>query len=136
MNELTFPAPEWLEVANHYLKCGSIANTADALSLPEHQITEVLARKDVRTYLDNIYLDLGYRNRNKLGQLMDEIIESKLSEAREAGMYSSKDLADLLMMAHKMRMEEIKLTQPNVPTTQTNIQLNGYDKLMEKLLGN
>ena len=67
---------------------------------------------------------------------MDKIIESKLQEAEESGMYSSKDLADLLMMAHKMRMEEIKASVPVGPTSQTNIQVNGYDKLMERLLGN
>ena len=128
------PPPEWLEVANQYLQSGSIPETAGRLNLPAHQITEILARKDVRSYLDQIYLDLGYRNRDKLGQVMDKIIDSKLQEAEESGMYSSKDLADLLMMAHKMRMEEIKVSTPAGPTSQTNIQVNGYDKLMERLI--
>ena len=63
-------------------------------------------------------------------------------------MYSSKDLADLLQMAHKMRMDEIKAqadlakTESNNIKNQTNVQINeavpfgqgNYGKLMEKLL--
>jgi hypothetical protein len=79
---------------------------------------------------------------------MDEMIQSKLDEAQETGMYSSKDLADLLQQAHKMRMDEIKaqadlekLNQTNIKSM-TNVQINegipfgqgNYGKLMEKLL--
>jgi hypothetical protein len=79
---------------------------------------------------------------------MDEMIKSKLDEAQETGMYSNKDLADLLQQAHKMRMDEIKaqadlekINQTNIKS-QTNVQINegipfgqgNYGKLMEKLL--
>jgi hypothetical protein len=63
-------------------------------------------------------------------------------------MYSNKDLADLLQMAHKMRMEELKAQQETEKNStrianQTNVQINdaalpfgqgNYGKLMEKLL--
>lgn len=139
--ELTL-APEWLEVANTYLSYGSITETARALQISPDVVIETLARKDVKTYLNAIYLDLGYRNRDKIGAVLDKMIENKLQEAEESGIYSSKDLADLLMMAHKMRMEEIK-AQRDAPTEikqQTNVQINealpgNYGALMERLLG-
>ena len=55
-----------------------------------------------------MYLDTGYRNRNNIASLLDNIIASKLEEAEETGIYSKKDLSDLLTIAHKMRMDEIK----------------------------
>ena len=76
------------------------------------------------------------------------MIQSKLEEAQESGVYSSKDLADLLQMAHKMRMDEIKSQAELDPANasniknQTNVQINegvpfgqgNYGKLMDKLL--
>jgi len=138
MKALTYPAPEWLVVANTYLEEGSIPAVCAALGMQSHAVTEILAKKDVRAYLDNVYLDMGYRNRSKLAAVFDQIIESKLEEAAESGVYSSKDLADILMMVHKMRMDEIKAQTTKVIENQTNVQINGdgnYGKLMEKLLG-
>lgn len=133
---LSAPAPEWLEVANDYLTSQSAEQTARNLSIPLHTVAETLARKDVRSYLNEIYMDTGYRNRSKLGDLLDRIIESKLEEAQESGMYSSKDLLEIIALVHKMRMDEAKLS---VPETQTNVQINtaiggNYGKLMEQLL--
>jgi len=93
-------------------------------------------------------LDMGYRNKNNIGSLLDEMIASKLEEAQESGVYSSKDLADLLQMAHKMRIDEIKAqtdlakAESSNIKNQTNVQINesvpfgqgNYGKLMDKLL--
>ena len=103
----------------------------------------------IRDSIDTVYLDMGYRNRNNIAGVLDEMIASKLEEAQESGVYSSKDLADLLTMAHKMRMDEMKAqadlakAEATGPKNQTNVQINGevpfgqgnYGKLMEKLLG-
>ena len=134
--ELALPAPEWLEVANSYIELGSIPAVAHRLGVQPYLITDVLGRKDVRDYLNQVYLDMGYRNRDKLGAVMDTIIDAKLKEAQESEIYSSKDLAELIMMAHKMRMEEIKATATPEIKNQTNVQINGdnYGKLMEMLL--
>jgi hypothetical protein len=92
---------------------------------------------------------MGYRNKNNIATVLDEMIQSKLEEAQESGVYSNKDLADLLQMAHRMRMDEIKaqaeLTKAETTNikTQNNVQINNeslpfgqgnYGKLMEKLL--
>jgi hypothetical protein len=95
-----------------------------------------------------VYLDTGYRNRFKLASALDNIIEEKLAEAEESQMYTNKDVADLLQMAHKMRMDEIKAmaemekAKLSPIRQQANIQINelpfgqgNYGKLMEKLIG-
>lgn len=136
---LSAPAPEWLEIANTYLELQSQERVAAQLQVPLHLVAETLARKDVRTYLNEIYLDTGYRNRHKLGDLLDKIIESKLEEAVETGVYSGKDLLDIITLIHKMRMDEAKLQQTTTEIKQqTNVQINdtggNYGKLMERLL--
>ena len=148
--ELTTISPEGLEVANCYLQFGNIRAVCEYLAVPENKVVEVLNKREVKKYIDTVYLDMGYRNKNNIGSLLDEMIQSKLDEAQESGVYSSKDLADLLQMAHKMRMDEIKAQADLVKAeggaikNQTNVQINesvpfgqgNYGKLMEKLLKN
>ena len=146
--ELTTISPEGLEVANSYLQFGNITGVTQYLGVPENKVVELLNKREVKKYIDTVYLDMGYRNKNNIASVLDEMIENKLEEAKETGVYSSKDLADLLQMAHKMRMDEIKaqaeldkLNQTSV-RSQTNVQINegvpfgqgNYGKLMEKLL--
>lgn len=89
-------SPESLDIANAYLEYGSAKDTAEQLMIPESQVIELLDRKDVRDYLNGVYLDRGYRNRNRLGSVLDKMIDAKLEEAEESGIYTSKDLLDLL----------------------------------------
>ena len=147
--ELTTISPEGMEIANSYLQFGNIRAVSDELRVSEEKVAELLNKREVNKYIDTVYLDLGYRNRNNIGRLLDEMIESKLEEAQVSGVYSNKDLADLLTMAHKMRMDEIKAqadlekAQAGNIRTQNNVQINSevpfgqgnYGKLMEKLLG-
>lgn len=140
-------SPENLEVANAYLQNGSIQQVARSLAISENDVTEVLARREVRAYIDSIYLDHGYRNRFKLAETLDLLINEKLREAESTEMYTNKDLADLLQLAHKMRMDEIRAmteyekSRETRIQNQTNVQINetpfgagNYGKLMEKLL--
>ena len=144
--ELTVISPEGMEVANSYLQFGNIRAVVDNLGVPEYRVTEILNKREVKKYIDTVYLDTGYRNKNNIATVLDEMIASKLEEAQETGVYSSKDLADLLQMAQKMRMVDIK-AQADAETatavrTQTNVQINegvpfgqgNYGKLMDKLL--
>ena len=147
--EITQISPEGLEVANAYLQFGNIRAVCEYMHVSENQVVEVLNKREVKKYIDTVYLDMGYRNKNNIATVLDEMIASKLEEAQETGVYSSKDLADLLQMAHKMRMDEIKAQADllKAETTnirnQTNVQINdtalpfgqgNYGKLMEKLL--
>lgn len=142
MGNLTI-SPEGLELANAYLECGSIQDAAARLGISNEKASALLDKSEVKRYIDNIYMDSGYRNRFKLGALLDVIIESKLEEARDSEHYSSKDLVDILALVHKIRIEEAKIEQTNIKN-QTNIQINdasspfgsgNYGALMKKLLG-
>jgi len=147
--EVTTISPEGLEVANCYLQYGNINAVVQFMGVSEDKVVSILNKREIKKYIDTVYLDLGYRNKNNIASLLDEMIESKLEEAKETGVYSSKDLADLLQMAHKMRMDEIKAQAEIVKAegtsirNQTNVQINdaslpfgqgNYGKLMDKLL--
>jgi hypothetical protein len=141
-------SPEGLEVANAYLELGNIQAVCIRLKLDEGECSEILAKREVKSYVDQVYLDTGYRNRFKLAEALDDLIDRKMEEAEESEIYSNKDLADLLQMAHKMRMDEIKAqadlekAKASNVKNQINIQNNGevpfgqgnYGELMKKLL--
>ena len=145
---INYNLSEGLEVANSYLTFGNIRAVVEQLGVAENKVVELLNKREVKKYIDTVYLDMGYRNKNNIASLLDEMIGSKLEEAKESGVYSNKDLADLLQMAHKMRMDEIKAqaelqkAEATSVKSQTNIQVNegvpfgqgNYGKLMEKLL--
>jgi|TARA_A100001201_G_scaffold134721_1_gene122528 hypothetical protein len=141
-------SPEGLEVANTYLELGSVSEVCTRLALDENTVSEYLNKREIKQYIDQVYLDTGYRNRFKIASALDNIIEEKLAEAEESQMYTNKDIADLLQMAHKMRMDEIKaMAELEKAKTapikqQANIQINempfgqgNYGKLMQKLIG-
>ena len=147
--EVTTISPEGLEIANSYLQFGNIRGVCEHLQVPENRVVEALNKREVKKYIDTVYLDMGFRNKNNIASALDEMIQSKLEEAQETGMYSNKDLADLLQMAHRMRMDEIKAQAEaeKASTTnirnQTNVQINdgslpfgqgNYGKLMDKLI--
>jgi len=146
--EVTTISPEGLEIANSYLQFGNIRGVCQHLQVTENKVVEALNKREVKKYIDTVYLDMGFRNKNNIASALDEIIASKLEEAQESGMYSNKDLADLVQIAHKMRMDEIKAqadaekATTNI-RTQNNVQINdgsipfgqgNYGKLMDKLL--
>ena len=141
-------SPESIEIANAYLETGDITAVSAVLNVPRDVVSEYLNKREVKKYIDSVYLDTGYRNRSKLAEVMDTLIDKKLEEAEETEMYSNKDLADLLQMAHKMRMDELKAQaeadKANVASvkTQNNVMINSevpfgqgnYGALMDKLL--
>jgi predicted transcriptional regulator len=149
MNEIIPINPEELEIAQTYLTTQSITETARMLGINDSQVSQYLRKPEVKNYLDSMYLTAGYRNRFKIAETLDNIIEKKLSEMVESDMGSTKDIADLLALAHKMRMEEIKAMNDHekaknaTPKVQTNVQINespfgsgNYGKLLETLLTN
>ena len=128
--------PENLEVANAYLSTGSAITAATQLGVTPDTVYAVLDKSEVKDYINSVYQDQGYRNRFRLAELLDEVIESKLQEARDSDMYSSKDLVDIIALAHKISTDHSKTS---APAKQTNVQLNtfgegNYGKLMDKLL--
>ena len=141
-------SPEGLEIANSYLEHGSIPAVASKLRVSQHEVTDILNKREIKQYIDTVYLDTGYRNRFKLSETLDMLIEKKLEESEETQIYTNKDMADLIQMAHKTRMEEIKAqtemekAKAQTVKTQVNIQDNSgmpfgqgnYGELIKKLM--
>ena len=133
-------APENLELANAYLSSGNALTAAAHMGISPDKVYEVLEKSEVKDYINSVYLDQGYRNRFRLAELLDEVIENKLVEARDSDTYSSKDFVDIIALAHKMS-EDHRKTSETTNIRQQNVQINSpfgegnYGKLMEKLLG-
>jgi len=127
--------PENLEVAENYLKIGSAQETADYLDLPLETVHEILEKPEVKRFIDNAYLDTGYRNKSKLADVLDRMIDKKIDETDYT---SEKDLLDMVKFAHQLRMDEEK---KSIPGSQTNVQINNefgggnYGELMKRLIG-
>ena len=88
-------SPEGLEIANAYLELGNVPAVCARLRIDEAKASEYLAKREVKAYVDQVYLDTGYRNRFKLAEVLDNLIEHKLEEAEESQVYTNKDLADI-----------------------------------------
>ncbi len=135
--------PENLQVANAYLELANIDQVAEALDMPKDIVAEVLDRKEVRTYINNVYFDSGLNNRFKLSKLMHTLIEKKLQDMDEAGTGSNKDIIEIIAMLHKINQDardhELameKIRGGSSVTNQTNIQINAQDSNYRKLLEN
>ena len=61
-------SPEGLEIANAYLQLGSVQLVSAQLNIDEAEVSEFLGKREVKAYVDQVFLDTGYRNRFKLGK--------------------------------------------------------------------
>lgn len=140
-------SPEALEVANTYLQLQDLDKAADELGMPKDMVSQILNRREVRAYVDNVFMNVGFNNRFTIRAAIDAVIKQKFQELEEAGMGSTKDIADLLALSHKMSMEEydkmIKLEQIRQSSikNQVNVQINDgisdgskYSQLIQSLL--
>jgi orotate phosphoribosyltransferase-like protein len=137
-------SPEALEIANAYLQVQDADKVADDLDISKDTVLAVLNRREVKSYIDNVFLDLGFNNRFKLRKAMDAIIAKKFQELDEAGIGSSKDILEILQVSHKMTMDYMdkqiqleKLKSDNVKS-QVNVQINdagsNYGNLIERII--
>lgn len=140
-------SPEALEVANAYLQLNDARAVAQELDLDPEVVTNLLARREVKTYIDSVFFDSGYNNRFLMRRAMDALIKQKFSELEESQTGSTKDIAELLQMSHKMSMDlldrEIQLAkaqQATGPQKQVNVQINDsldgskYSQLVQRLI--
>lgn len=140
-------SPEGLEIANCYLTEQDINKVAESLDIPLEMVVQTLSKNEIRTYVNHVFMNVGYNNSFKMRNAMDAIIKKKFQEMDESDTGSDKDIADLLALSHKMSMElldkQIKLEEikngKKILGNQTNIQVNNggnkYDSLMQQLLG-
>ena len=140
-------APEALEVANCYLQLQDARRVADELDLPVALVTEILSRREVKSYVDHVFMDTGFNNRFEMRAAMDALIKKKFQEMHEADVGSTKDITELLALSHKMSMDlldrEIQLAkaqQSLAPQKQVNVQINEgldgskYSHLINRLI--
>ena len=122
--------PVFLSIANDYLSGKDISEMSDEYALPEDRITAVLEKKEVRSYIDSVYTTQGYLNRVKRMNLINRVIDQKMTDALETGIFSKKDLLDWLKLLNDMEAQATpKNTGPAVA-----IQVNNYDRLMKDLI--
>ena len=140
-------SPEALEVANCYLQLQDARAVAHELDLDPETVTGYLQRREVKSYIDSVFFDSGYNNRFLMRRAMDALIKQKFQELEESGVGSSKDIADLLQMSHKMSMDLLdreialeKARNATGPQKQVNVQINEgldgskYSQLVQKLI--
>jgi hypothetical protein len=140
-------APEMLEVANCYLQLNDARKVALELDLDVDVVAEMLKRREVKCYIDAVFMDSGYNNRFLMRRAMDALIKQKFQELEEAGTGSQKDIAELLALSHKMSMDLLdkeiqleKIRSGTAPQRQVNVQINEgldgskYSKLVQQLI--
>jgi len=139
-------SPESLEIANCYLQVQDARKVSQLLDISQELVVTTLARREVRGYIDQVFFDTGYNNKFLMRRAMDALIQQKFQELEESGVGSSKDIAELLQLSHKMSMDLLdreiqleKLRQVSAPQRQVNVQINEsdgskYGQLIHKLI--
>ena len=122
--------PILLAVANDYLAGKSIPEIADSYNISPDRVTSVIEKREVKAYVDSVFATQGYLNRHKRIALINSVIEQKIQDALESGIYSNKDLLD--WMKHLHDVETTLKPQSKGPAVA--VQINNYDKLMKDLL--
>lgn len=138
--------PEAMTVVESYLfHRRDVDAVARDLNTTPTVITDILNKREVRGYLDHLFMESGYRNRDKFFDIMDNILEQKLEELDEAGMGSNMDVMDIMKTYHAMKIKELELSiklqelssAKQTAGTINNLQINnssGYDKLLERII--
>lgn len=122
--------PVILAIANDYLSGKSIDTIADEYGITPDRVTSVVEKREVKTYIDNVFATQGYLNRVRRIALINRVIDQKVQEAAETGIYSKKDLLD--WMKHLAEVEET--LKPSNKGPAVAVQINNYDRLMKDLL--
>lgn len=124
--------PILLGVANEYLKGTTISDIAEQFSTSGDVIVSVLEKKDVKSYVEGVYMTQGYMDRFRKLEIINKVIEEKLKEAMETGTHSKKDLFDWVKLASQMESDMRPKQQPGL-AVQINNNTN-YDQLMMDLV--
>lgn len=140
--------PEAMEVVESYLRNDRDVNrTAEDLNTTPTVISDLINKREVRSYLDHLFMESGYRNREKFFDILDNVLEAKMEELDEAQMSSSMDIMDILKIYHSMKIKELELSiklqelqqgsKGQTAKTINNLQINnssGYDNLLSRII--
>lgn len=136
-------SPDGLRVADAYLMNSQDSEkTARALNLPVAEVRRLLKTPEVRAYVTNVFMETGFRNRDRMFGVLDEIINRKLEEMEESNTTTDADILELMKTYHKMKMDEMKMERElieakkvvnNQKNTQINIGGDAYSNLLNTL---
>jgi len=123
--------PQHLMIANELLSGKSIPQISEETGIDTDVVTAVVEQQAVKRYVDNVYMSQGYLNRARRLQIINRVIDEKMMEAAETGVYSKKDLLDWM----KLLMDMEKNSAPRQPSTavQINNTTTNYGALVEDL---
>lgn len=76
-------SPEALEIANCYLQCQDVRAVSEELEVGVDIVTQALAKREVKAYIDHVYLDIGFSNRFKMRAAVDALVKKKFQEMEE-----------------------------------------------------
>lgn len=122
--------PIVLAIANDYLSGKTIDSISEEYGISGDRVTAVIEKREVKTYIDNVFATQGYLNRIRRFALINRVIDSKVEEAMETGVFSKKDLLEWLK--HLADIESTLKPQAKGPAVA--VQINNYDRLMKDLL--
>ena len=140
--------PEAMEVVEAYLRNDRDVNrTAEDLNTTPTVISDLINKREVRSYLDHLFMEWGYGKREKFFDILDNVLEAKMEELDEAQMSSSMDIMDILKIYHSMKIKELELSiklqelqqgsKGQTAKTINNLQINnssGYDNLLSRII--
>jgi len=132
-NNLEAPAldPVLLSIANLSLEGKNALEIAEEFDVSPDMVTSVLDKREVKAYIDNVFLSQGYLNRFKRLDLINRVIEHKIQEAIETDVYSSKDILEWIRLLQTMETE----TRPKQSGPQVAVQVNNnLESLLSKLI--
>lgn len=130
----TLEAPELdpviLGIANEHIQGRSHQEIAEEFSISQDRVAQVLERREVKQYVDQVYLSQGYLNRFKRLELINQVIQQKVEAAMLGGDLSKKDLLEWLRLLQDMD----KSARPQQKGPTVAVQVNNYDSLMRDLM--
>lgn len=138
--------PEAMVVVEQYLRFNrDIDLVAAELNTTPTVIGDILNKREVRGYLDHLFMESGFRNREKFFDVLDNLLDAKIAELDEAQMGSSMDIMDIMKIYHGMKIKELELSiklqelqsAKQSAGTINNVQINnssGYDKLLDRII--
>lgn len=126
--------PEALAFVEVYMTNLDLGETAQALQISKEDAAGLLRQKEVQRFMDTVFIEQGYLNRFKLTGLLETVIQSKLEEAEETGVYTGKDLLDILQFMYKIQSDHVKREEEKGPSKQTNVQVNNYGDNLGSLI--
>ena len=120
--------PQHLVVANELLGGKSIPSISEATGLSVDRVTAITELDEVKRYVDAVYMSQGYLNRVRRMQVINRVIDEKLAEAADTGVWSKRDLLEWMKLLNDMD----KTSKPKTPTTAVQVN-NNYTTLMQDL---